>query len=70
MNETRNLLAKTFCWQRQTRWDRQDGLAPLIRPADLKVLRERCLHRPLTELQQAAQDLGIDLATLQQHNEA
>jgi hypothetical protein len=61
MQTTRNLLAKTFCFQRQTRWDNHDGLPLLISPTHLKTLRERCRHRPPSELMQAAQELGITL---------
>jgi hypothetical protein len=67
MQTTRRLLAKAFCYNRQTRWDNHDGLPLLISPTELKTLQERCRHRPAVELQQAAQELGIDLSQVGLH---
>jgi hypothetical protein len=61
MRRTRNLLAKVFCFERQTHWDSIDGLPLLINPITLKTLQSELLHRPPIELQQAEQELGIDL---------
>lgn len=67
MRTTRRLLAKTFCYERQTRWDNHDGLLPLVHPVELKTLQERCRHRPPSELHQAALELGINLAQVGLH---
>ena len=61
---TRNLMAKAFCWQRQARWGLKEGFGPIISPVELKTLQSELRHRPPAELQQAAAQLGIDLAGL------
>lgn len=64
---TRNLLAKTFCYQRQLAWDTRDGLKPLVSPVELKTLQSELRHRPTIELQRAAQELGLNLAEVGFH---
>jgi hypothetical protein len=64
---TRHLLAKTFCYQRQLRWDSQDNIEPLISLVELKTLQSELRHRPPVELQRAAHDLGINLAEVGLH---
>jgi len=59
---TRHLMAKLFCYRRQFAWDTQDDLTPLISLTTVKTLHSELKHRPPSELQRAAHDLGIDLA--------
>lgn len=64
---TQHLMAKVFCYRRQLAWDSHDGLAPLVSPITVKTLHSELKHRQPSELQQAAQELGIDLAGLKLH---
>jgi hypothetical protein len=61
MSSTRNLLAKTFCFTRQLRWDAADGLEPLINPKAVKTLHSELQHRPPLEVERASKELGITL---------
>lgn len=67
MRHTRNLLAKTFTWQRQSRWGLTEGFGPMISLVGLKTLQSELRHRPPIELQQAAHDLGIHLSEVGLH---
>lgn len=67
MRHTRNLLAKTFCFARDARWAFIDNREPFVPTAELKTLQKRCRHRPIIELQQAAQELCINLAQVGLH---
>jgi hypothetical protein len=58
---TRNLLAKTFCYQRQRAWDTQDGLESFISSGTITRLQAELHKRPIAELMQAAKELGITL---------
>jgi hypothetical protein len=61
---TRNLLAKTFCYQRQLAWGLQEGFGPLINPTIVQCLQSELRHRPPAELERAANDLGIRLDSI------
>ena len=63
MLSTHHLLAKTFCYQRQLRWDLQDGITPRISSDTIARLHEELQNRPRAEILQAAQELNIQVNT-------
>jgi hypothetical protein len=56
---TRNLLAKTFCFKRQSRWDAEDGLDSFISSGTIEHLEAQLHKRPIAEVSRAAKELGI-----------
>jgi hypothetical protein len=64
---TRNLVAKAYCYRRQRIWDMQDDREPIVSKTTIKGLQVALLKQPHTELQRAAQELGINLAEVGLH---